>query len=578
MPPLVVGLALSASALVSPALAAQESFDVGDPVVVESRIVAVTVYQSEAAITRRVELDIPAGLSVVRFLDASAASLDPDTVQARISEGAKVIEVVVREVPVADPEAKGRAGELDARIEAIALEIAALEDDVKVLEGEWVFLDAIAAKAGERAAAATGGEALDLDEVAEQIQFLAERRTSLLLRKRELAAVLVERRRAKSVLERERQAIGSRAGSRMVQDVMVASPEGGTATIDLLYRVGNARWEPAYRIRTDVVGSRSDIEYDALVTQSTGEDWTEVALELSTADPSAPTAPPSIDPVYLDVFVPIPARGLVDAEKSTKLGVDRLAFEAGRPMAPGGFGGGGGGTGGFLGDADFAAVAFDSGLAVAYRLPRTVSVPSDAEQTQRLRIDSIDGKPKLVFVSRPITGAQTSLRATLENTTDLVLLPGDASIFVAGDYVGETSIPAVAGRGRFEVFLGPEPRLEIVKQPTIRNTTTTGLFGGGRQTSLSNRIDLENRLPRAVVVELWDRRPVSRNEKITVTVADLSRPLDANPDYLEDDAPLGLLRWTIALGAAGTVDAKASVSWTTRIAHAADIEITPIPE
>ena len=543
----------------------------GEPILAESRIVAATVYRDEAAITRRADVELPQGTSLVRFLDVAPGGLVEDSVQARVDGEAKVIEVVVREVPVADPEARGRAGELDARIEAIGLEIAALEDDAKVLDGEWAFLEAISARAGQQAAAAAGTEALDLGQVAEQMRFLAERRAGLLLRKRELAAILAERRRVKATLEWERRAIGSRIGTRLVQDVTVSSPTGGAATIELLYRVDGASWRPAYRIRTDVAGSRTDLEYDALVEQATGEDWTDVVLELSTADPTEPTAPPEIDPVFVDVYVPPPAA----REK-----VASLAFDAGRPMAPPGSAGfgGGGGSGGIFGDPGDAAIAFDSGLAVAYRLPRPVSVPSDAAQTQRLRIDSIDAKPRLVFVSRPITGTPPSLRATLENSTDLVLLPGDASIFVAGDYVGETELPAVQGRGKFEIFLGPEPRLEVVKQPTIRNTSTTGLFGGGRQTTLANRIELVNRLPRAVIVEVWDRRPVSRNEKITVTVTDLSRPLDTDAGYLEKEAPQGLLKWTVALGAAGTTDAKATIAWTTKIAHSADVEITPIPE
>ncbi|MGA1631770.1 MAG: mucoidy inhibitor MuiA family protein [Phycisphaerales bacterium] len=566
-----LGFALMATA--SSFAAPQEPIgeEAAAPILAESRIVAVTVYRDEAAITRRAEIELPPGTSVVRFLDVAPAMLVEDSVQARIDGEAKVIEVVVREVPVADPEAQGRAGELDARIEAIGLEIGALEDDGKVLDGEWAFLEAISARAGQQAAAAAGTEALDLGQVAEQMRFLAERRATLLLRKRELAAILAERRRAKSALQSERQAIGGRIGSRLVQDVTVSSTSGGPATLDLLYRVDGASWRPAYRIRTDVAGNRTDLEYDALVEQATGEDWTDVVLELSTADPAVPTAPPEIEPVFVDVFVPPPpSRGKVES----------LALDAGRPMAAprgGGFGGGGM-EGGIFGDPGDAAIAFDSGLAVAYRLPRPVSVPSDLEQTQRLRIDSIDAKPRLVFVSRPITETPPSLRATLENSTDLVLLPGDASIFVAGDYVGETELPAVQGRGKFEIFLGPEPRLEVVRQPTVRNTSTTGLFGGGRQTTLANRIELVNRLPRAVIVELWDRRPVSLNEKIAVTVTDLSRPLDTDAAYLEKEAPQGLLKWTIALGAAGSPDAKATVVWTTKIAYSADVEITPIPE
>ena len=301
-----LGLAMIATASTFSAPQAPSADPAADPILAESRIVAVTVYRDEAAITRRASLELPPGTSLVRFLDVAPSTLVEDSVQARIDGEAKVIEVVVREVKVADPEAQGRAGELDARIEAIGLEIAALEDDVKVLDGEWAFLESISTRAGQQAAAGAGTEALDLAQVAEQMRFLAERRAGLLLRKRELAAILAARRRVKATLEWERQAIGGRIGTRLVQDVTVSSPAGGASTIYLLYRVDGASWRPAYRIRTEVAGNRTDLEYDALVEQTTGEDWTDVVLELSTADPAVPTAPPEIEPVFVDVFVPPP--------------------------------------------------------------------------------------------------------------------------------------------------------------------------------------------------------------------------------------------------------------------------------
>jgi len=78
------------------------------------------------------------------------------------------------------------------------------------------------------------------------------------------------------------------------------------------------------------------------------------------------------------------------------------------------------------------------------------------------------------------------------------------------------------------------------------------------------------------VVELWDRRPVSLNSKIEVAVTGLSLPLATDPEYLADEAPQGLLKWIVPLGAAGSPDAKASVAWTTKVTHAADVETTPI--
>lgn len=541
----------------------------------DDRIASVTVYQDEAAVVRRATVELPAGASVVRFDDLPASILD-DSVQARSEGDAKVIEVEVRTIALVDPLVEGRAAELDARILSLTREIAVLADERKVLAAEWAFLDAVAS------GAAKGEGAFDLAAIESQNRFLGERRISILARQREIAAAEAELGLRLQGAKFERQSIGG-AGARstVVADVTIMAPQAGPRPVDLLYRVSDASWQPSYRIRTDVLGNQSDIEYDAIVSQATGEDWTEITLELSTADPTIPTEPPAIEPVTIDVAPP-PSRGpggdTVDAARipgrpgsGTLGGGGGGGFAAPAPMedAPGGIFGSPGPT---------AALAFDSGLAVSYRLPRTVTVPSNDLQTRRLRIDAIDGRPELVFVSRPRTGAPPSLRAKLENTGDLVLLPGDASIFVEGDFVGETQIPSVQGRGSFEVFLGVEPRIEVTRQPVVRTTSNTGLFGGGRQVSLANRIELENRLPRPVIVELWDRRPVSLNSKIEVAIAGLTLPLAADAEYLANEAPQGLLKWLVPLGAAGTPEARTSVAWTVKVTHAADVDTTPIPD
>ena len=75
-------------------------------------------------------------------------------------------------------------------------------------------------------------------------------------------------------------------------------------------------------------------------------------------------------------------------------------------------------------------------------------------------------------------------------------------------------------------------------------------------------------------VEVWDRRPVSRDGDIEVGVRDLSMPLATDAEYRDTDEKQGLLKWVVPLGAG---EAKA-ITWTVRVNRSGDIEMTPIPE
>lgn len=59
----------------------------------------------------------------------------------------------------------------------------------------------------------------------------------------------------------------------------------GKARIVIEYFVPGARWAPSYTVRFNDAMSRADVAVRGLVCQNTGEDWSNVKLTLSTADP-----------------------------------------------------------------------------------------------------------------------------------------------------------------------------------------------------------------------------------------------------------------------------------------------------
>lgn len=76
-------------------------------------------------------------------------------------------------------------------------------------------------------------------------------------------------------------------------------------TVDHVYIVvTNATWTPLYDVRarlstTNKEQSTVRIQYRGSISQSTGEDWTDVSLELSTASPLVGSAIPTLRPTII---------------------------------------------------------------------------------------------------------------------------------------------------------------------------------------------------------------------------------------------------------------------------------------
>jgi uncharacterized protein (TIGR02231 family) len=79
----------------------------------------------------------------------------------------------------------------------------------------------------------------------------------------------------------------------LVLDVQLAGPEA--AACELEYLVSDCRWTPLYDLRVSGFEAEPSLEiaFRAEIEQRTGEDWSEVALELSTARPDRGAAVPA---------------------------------------------------------------------------------------------------------------------------------------------------------------------------------------------------------------------------------------------------------------------------------------------
>lgn len=143
---------------------------------------------------------------------------------------------------------------------------------------------------------------------------LRQRRLATLRRQRvETKRALEERQRAlTAATERDARATNARSPRalelRKAVRVALTAEAGAELELELEYGVLGARWVPTYVARLDDAGL--ELTARASLMQRTGEDWTGVALELSTAAMSRPSAVPELTSLRLGRQQPAPAKRL----------------------------------------------------------------------------------------------------------------------------------------------------------------------------------------------------------------------------------------------------------------------------
>ena len=553
-----------------------------DPNVPEERLLktkieSVVLYQGRAAITRVATTKLTAGLWRLRFEDLPA-SIQPETLEAKSGSG-RILSVDFSER--ASPEAASTpdAAVLDAEIRKINQEIATTTDTLTGAQSELKVVESVGVRAATDATKDGGTTKLDLASLDGQLAWMAIQRTRIggLVRVATERAEMLQKDLVSA--QNRRNALGGRAKTTQSAEVLLAMTTEGEVPVRLSYLVTDARWEPVYSIRASPDRNAVGVEFDALVIQKSGEDWKGVRLSLSTARPSRAASPPSVTPWIVDVRAPyvqvsessqlyaVDATAAPAAEKATETlemkdasaGFLRMRKSAAEKLSE-------------------DAVVGGSGPSVTYTIALPFDAPSDDQVRRRARIASFDAPTKFVFQTQPIASEGVFLRGTLSNASPFQLLPGRASVFVGADYVGATPFVGAAPKQEFAVFFGADPAVTARRELIKKEDRQSGLFGGGLDTVSDYRVTISNGTGRSIDMELFDRRPISRSDKIEVNLTASNLLLSRDADYIATQFPQGILRWDLSIPPTPSGNEGTVVTWTVVVSRSKDIEITPLPE
>ena len=422
-----------------------------------------------------------------------------------------------------------------------------IEQDLITLEK---LVDFSASKTLENLDRAT----LDVQSVTALTDFTMERRRRLATELYKTQTEIEDLTKAIEVNRAKIESIQNHRSETSEALIEVMSPDGGLLRFN--YQVTNVGWMPSYTVR----GKRNDkgeseflIDFESVIVQNSGEDWSDVRLTLSTAQPDVHSAGPSLTPLRVGISETAPASTPAtamfpsdeleipawqdqmvwhrDITRNTESGMKQIAeLEAPAKVQ--------------------RDIALDAGSNVSdenYNIANRIEIPSRlGSQTVAVTHDTLLGD--LNYVVTPLLSSFAFREADLKNTIGRNLIAGDADIYLDEKFIGRTTLPPTAAGQRFRIGFGADRQVRTRRELMSRDSS---VHGGNQRVALKYRLVVSNYHNTVIPIRLLDRIPLAtQNESISVTLAaDAANQLSTDPLYLRMQRPTGILRWDLEIPA-----------------------------
>jgi uncharacterized protein (TIGR02231 family) len=548
---------LTTSLVVFTVLAAGQAWAADVPA--NSAVDAVTVYPDGASVTRVISLDLPAGENSAVLKDFPL-TLDPASLRVEGEAGSRLtIGAIDAKPPRAAPPVN--LPELDKRIEALKDERANLQGVIDAATARRKFAERFA----ETSPAGIGDKG--------EARPIAEWRAAFLAVGEEVASsdsAIRDAERKQRELDREvarlEQDRAQKPPSKMEVRIELAAAAATKATLRVTYAVRNARWAPLYDARLDT-GAKDrkpalELVRRAEITQNTGEDWSNVALAVSTVRTARGGNAPDLKSLvvqYPQPPRPVAAAVAMDYAAAPAAAPQRLlrssAAKSEEPMMEKA--------------AEQQAVADVSGFQVVFKIPGRVSLGA-GEGAKSLRVSSANIAPELTVRAVPVIDPTAFLEANFKQTEDAPLLPGRVAIYRDGVFVGRGQMTAAAKDETVRLGFGADEKIKIERSVVKRNEGSAGLIVTTSKTderSFKTAVRNGHDFPIRIAIE--DQLPVSENEDIVVEML----PSTTAPTASNIRDKRGVLEWAYEAKAGEVRDIN--FAWRIRWPKDKNVVMTP---
>ena len=149
------------------------------------------------------------------------------------------------------------------------------------------------------------------------------------------------------------------------------------------------------------------------------------------------------------------------------------------------------------------------------------------------------------------------------NQSELVLLPGEATMYLGTDFVGRMTMPLVAIGEEFTAGFGVDPQLQIARLMMDKSRSTSG---ANQVLKYDYRILVNSYKTEKVKLQVWDRLPLAQEAETTmISLVKTAPELSNDKLYLREQRSKNLLRWDLEIEPAMNGEKALAINYEFRL-------------
>lgn len=316
--------------------------------------------------------------------------------------------------------------------------------------------------------------------------------------------------------------------------LQVMNESAGNVLFEISYLTQMAGWRPFYDLRVNSISAPIEVAYKGQVWQSTGIDWKQIGLKLSSGNPSQSNTAPILSAWFLQYYIPM-SYGYADLsevvvtapgrkEKTMQNVLSTATPGAASTLQD------------YDGVSDFTSIT-ENQLNVSFDIDIPYDVMSNGKP-HSVNLKQLKLPADYKFYAAPRADDDAFLLARIGDYSQYNLLPGEANIIFENMYVGKTMLNANQTADSLNLSMGRDRKISV-KREKLEDKSGTKFLSSKKEQTFTYEITVRNNKKEAISLMLKDQYPLSTDKEMEIELK--------QSDGAKVNAETGILTWELEL-------------------------------